>query len=171
MRGVHLPGVRLHIGDEFLEIVGGKVFPGRDDDRQSGDHADRLEIDLRPVGEVRIKRHRGSVRAHLPELDGVAVGAGAHGSDRAGGAAGAGDILDDELLPERAREVLGNDAANNVARSAGSERNDDRDRPVRIGFRPAGARETPGAGQRPEPDEEICGGQTSSRVRWRCPSA
>ena len=82
------------------------------------------------------------MRAHLPELDGVAVGAGAHGSDRAGGAAGAGDILDDELLPERAREVLGNDAANNVARSAGSERNYDRDRPVRIGFRPAGARES-----------------------------
>src|SRR6202011_5749505 len=99
-------------------------------------------IKLRSVGEVRIKRHRGSVRAHLPELDGVAVGAGAHGSDRAGGAAGAGDILDDELLPERAREIVSDDAANNVARSAGSERNDDRYRPVRTGLRPAGARES-----------------------------
>ena len=104
------------IGDEFLEVVGRKVLPRRDHDRQAGDHADRLEIDIRLVGEVRIERHRGSMRPHLTDLDGVAVGSGAHRSGRAGGAARPGDVLDDELLPERAREVLADDAANNVGR-------------------------------------------------------
>src|SRR5262249_26981717 len=44
-------------------------------------------------------------------------------------------ILDDELLPERAREVPTDDAANNVGRSTGSERNDHCDRPRRYSLR------------------------------------
>ena len=40
--------------------------------------------------------------SHLTDLDGVAVGTGAHCSGRAGGAAGSGDVLDDKLLAERA---------------------------------------------------------------------
>jgi hypothetical protein len=141
MRGIHLSGIRLHIADEFVEVVGRKVLPRRDHDRQAGDHSDRLEIDIRPVGEVRIERHRGSMRPHLTDLDGVAVGSGAHRSGRAGGATRPDHILDDELLPERAREVLTDDAANNVGRSAGSERNDHSDRPRRIGLRASDARD------------------------------
>jgi hypothetical protein len=124
-----------------LRSLAGKSFlPRRDHDRQAGDHSDRLEIDIRLVGEVRIERHRGSMRPHLTDLDGVAIGSGAHRSGRAGGATRPGHILDDELLPERAREVLTDDAANNVGRSAGSERNDHRDRPRRIGLRPCDPR-------------------------------
>src|SRR5260370_444013 len=79
------------------------------------------------------------MRPHLADLDGVAIGAGANRWGRAGGAAGPGDVLDDELLPEHAREVLTDDAANNVGCPAGSERNDHCDRPRRIGLRPRDA--------------------------------
>src|SRR5712691_5367074 len=78
---------------------------------------------------------------HLTDLDSVAVGAGAHRSGRAGCAAGPGDVLDDKLLPERAREVLTDDAGNDIARPAWSERNDHCDGPRRICLRPGDTRE------------------------------
>jgi hypothetical protein len=62
----------------------------------------------------------------------VAIGIGACGSRRACGAAGAGDIFNDELLSERARELVRDDAAGDVGRSAGGERYDYCDRTRRI---------------------------------------
>jgi hypothetical protein len=60
---------------------------------------------------------------------------GLHSTRGAGGAARADDILDDELLAERARHVLAEDAGNDVGRSACRKRHDDRDRPRRIDLR------------------------------------
>ena len=103
--------------------------------REARDEADRLEILGGLVGEVRIERDRSGVRAHLAHQDGVAVGIGAHRPGRAGGAAGAGDVLHDDLLAERARHVVGGDARGDVGRAAGRKRHDQRDRAGRIGLR------------------------------------
>ena len=128
MRLVELALIRLHIGDEFLEVVGRKLLLGGDDQRKRGHHADRLEIDIGLVGEIRIERDRGGMRAHLAHQDGVAVGIGAHRAGRADGAAGAGDVLDDDLLAQRVRHVIADDAGGDVGRASGRERHDQRDR-------------------------------------------
>ena len=65
------------------------------------DQADRLEVLGRVVFEIGIERGRGAVRAHVAHHDGVAVGRRLRAAGDAGGAAGAGDVLDDELLAER----------------------------------------------------------------------
>src|SRR5262249_27637003 len=100
------------------------------------DQADRCEVDIRLVGEVGIERDRGSVRPHVTHLYGVAVGVGAHRSDRAGGAASTHDVLVDELLTECARHMLANDAGNDIARPPGREWHDRGYGACRIGWPP-----------------------------------
>ena len=80
------------------------------------------------------------MRPRLALQDGVAVGVGAHHPGRADGSAGPNNVLDDKLLSERAREVLTDDADNEITRPAGGERNDDRDWPRRISLRPCDSR-------------------------------
>src|SRR5262249_46367344 len=63
---------------------------------------------------------------------GVAVGCGARGPRRGGGAAGPDHVLDDDRLPERAAHVVADDAGNDVRRPAGGKRHDQRDRALRI---------------------------------------
>ncbi len=55
------------------------------------------------------------------------------GHDFAGDiAARARTIVDDEGLAEQAAELVGDDARQDVARAAGREADDDRDRPFRV---------------------------------------
>ena len=75
------------------------------------------------------------MRAHVAERQRIAIGIGACGSRRACRAAGTGDVLDDELLPERARELVRDDASGDVGRSAGGERHDYRHRASGIALR------------------------------------
>src|SRR6185436_3357560 len=82
---------------------------------------DRLEILFRIVGEVRIERRRGGVRAHVADDNGGAVGRGARSAQRADRAAGANDILDHELLAEATGIDVGDDAAGDVGGAAGGE--------------------------------------------------
>src|SRR5499425_3744411 len=81
------------------------------------------------------------MRSSLPYLNGVAVGRGPHRPCRAGGSAGAYNVLDNELLTQRARHVLANDAGTHIGWTAGSEWNDDRDRACRIGLRTSQTRQ------------------------------
>jgi hypothetical protein len=129
--------VSLHIVHELLEVISGEVLLGRNDKRERRHLADRLEVLVRLVGEVRIERDGRGVRTHLAHQDGVAIGLGAHGAGRAGGAAGARHVLNDHLLAERARHVVGDDARGNVGRAARRERHDQRDRARRIGLGPS----------------------------------
>ena len=110
MRHVELALVRLGVGDELLQVVRRQILARSPADRLLGDQPDRLEVHVRLVGEVGVERDRGGVRAHVAERERVAVGIGARGAGRAGGAAGAADVLDDELLAERRETVLGDDA-------------------------------------------------------------
>ena len=135
MRHVQGLGVRPRIACEFLQVLGGKVLFSDDHHRKPGDHADRREIDFRVVGEAGIERDGRRVRSHIAQFKRVAIGVGTHRPYGAGGAAGPDGILDDELLPERARHVLAENPGNDIGRPAGGERHDDGDGPRRIGLR------------------------------------
>ena len=79
-----------------------------------------------------IDRTVGGVGAEVPADDGVAVGRGTVGAGGADGAAGAGDVFDDQRLAERDAHAFAEIADDGVGRPAGRERHDHRDRPVRI---------------------------------------
>ena len=100
-------------------------------DRLLHDQPDRLEVGVRLVGEVGIKRYRNRVGSQMPDLDGVTIRTGAHSPQRTGGAAGACDILHDNLLPERARHMIADDPGRDVARTPSRERRDHLDGPRR----------------------------------------
>jgi hypothetical protein len=70
----------------------------------------------------------------------VAVRRGAN--DRFGGdiAAGAGPVVDDELLAQPRRQPISHHAGDDVGRAAGGDLNDQAHRPCRIGLRPSEAR-------------------------------
>src|SRR5262249_11482650 len=110
------------------------------------------KVRIRLVGKVGVERDRGGVGSHVTHLDGVAVGGGARGSGRGGGAAGPDHVLDDDRLPERTAHVVADDAGNDVGRPAGGKRHDQRDRPLRkVGLRRSRARGQAerGGGNRP----------------------
>ena len=79
------------------------------------------------IGQLRIERDRGRMRAHVAGDRACSRRARALRAGRGGGAAGADDVLDHELLAERARHVLGDDARDDVGRPAGRERHDQGD--------------------------------------------
>ena len=96
------------------------------------------------------------------EGDRVAVGRRAERRRHADIAAGAGPVLDDELLPQVIRQVLADDARDDVVGAARRERDDPAHRPRRIGLR---ARDAGGDRQRGRAGGEtagICGGEVSS---------
>ena len=87
---VHLRFVRLHIGDELLEILGREILAREDQHRRSRDQPDRLEIVRRVIGEIRVECDGCRVGPHVAGHDGVAVRIGALGAGRPRSAAGAG---------------------------------------------------------------------------------
>ena len=87
----------------------------------------------RVVLEVGIERGGGGLRAHVADRDRVAVGRGLGDAGHARGAAGAADVLDHQLLAQRARHVLADDAGDDVGRPARGERHDHGDGLVGVG--------------------------------------
>ncbi len=65
--------VRLDVGDEFLEVLRQQILARQDQDRRAGEQSDRLEILLRVIGELGIKRHGSRVRAHVARDQRIAV--------------------------------------------------------------------------------------------------
>ncbi len=127
----HGVGVGLHVVDQLLERVRLEVLAGDDRHRHRGDEADRREVGLRVVGEIGVERRRRR-HADVVQQQRVAVGRGAGRLGGAEGAAGAADVLHDDLLAERLRHRLGDQPGHRVGRPAGGEGHDDRDRPGRI---------------------------------------
>jgi hypothetical protein len=76
------------------------------------------------------------MRAHVPHQDGITIGIGAHRAGRACRSTCTGNVLNHNLLAERAGHVLADDAGGNVGSPAGSKRNYHCNRPRRIGLRP-----------------------------------
>ena len=123
---VTLPGLALIQAISSLRLFAGSVLPADDHQRLGRDQADRLEV-LQQIDRQIVHRAAGDIGAPLADLHGVAVRRRARDADHAGGAAGAGRILDDHRLAEMRPHAFGHDARDRVGRSAGGERNQDRD--------------------------------------------
>ena len=93
---VHSSVVRLGVGNEFVEVVGWEAFIRGDRKRVYAHDADRGEIGIRVVRKIGLEHGRGGMGSHMPDLNGVAIGSGAHRTGRSGCAAGPCDILNDE---------------------------------------------------------------------------
>ena len=129
MRLFHALAVVLQIGYEFRQVLGRKILSCDDHGRRVRGEADRNEIALGIVFQVRREHRGGDVGAHAAREQGVAVrrrGRHARAPDRAAGAA---DILDDHGLAEDFPHLLGHDARDDVARPAGRKRHHHRDGP------------------------------------------
>ena len=128
--------VGFHVRQQLGQRAHGKIGM---DQQQVGDlhgERDRLEVLQRVVSdraeEMRIDRERPGI-AHQQR---VAIGRRLGHEGRADTAAGAGLVLDDEGLPERGAQPLGDRARIEVGAAAGRERHHDGDRSRRIGIRP-----------------------------------
>ena len=124
-----LAGVGLGVVDHLLEGLGTDGGMHREAGDEIADARDRHEA----VGVVRrlahVRQHgERRVGAHQ---EGVAVAGRLRGRLGADHAAGAGAVLDDELLPERLAELLRPGPADQVAAAARRVRNDELDRLVR----------------------------------------
>ena len=120
-----LAGVRLHPGDEVLEVVRRQPFLGDHQLRIDGQETDRVEILLQVV--VQFVDDAADMSVPLPDVDGVAVRLRACDTPDCNAAAGAADVLDHHRLAEMRAHAVGHDARNRVGRSAGRERHDQRD--------------------------------------------
>ncbi len=152
-----LPGLASGIGDELGNRFRGKRrihhhHVGRAHD--AGDRRDVAEeIEAEPIVERRVD---GVRRADHQQR--VAVGRRVH--DRFGGdvAAGAGAVLDDELLAEPVRQPLRHQPRHDVERAAGGEPDDYPHRPRWIRLRQTGARTAVSAAR--------AGGKTQETAAW-----
>src|SRR6516164_4598483 len=98
--------------------------------------SDRDEILFSVEPGLRIQRH-GYCHCRIVQQHRVAVGRGAGGAGGADRAAGAADVLDDDLLAERFRHAVLHDARDRIGRAAGRKRRHQRNRMARIGLRRA----------------------------------
>ena len=95
---------------------------------------DRFNITNEIEIKLGIERRVDSVRRR-DEKECVAVGGRPHDRLRGDIAAGARPVLDNELLTERLRQPLTDQAGDNVGRPASGKANNDAHRPRRIGLR------------------------------------
>jgi hypothetical protein len=131
--------VRPHIWDELSEVLRRKVLSRYDHDRCRNDQADWLKVNIRFVRKVWVGSDRGDVRPIIAHDDCVAIWTCTHCTDRASRATGSNYILNDDLLAERARHVIGDDTCTYVASSACGKWDDYSNWARRIGLRPRGA--------------------------------
>src|SRR3954453_1939033 len=85
--------------------------------RRGGDPPDRGEVLARVIANVGIEIRPDRERAGIAETDGVAGGIGLCERAGADSAAGAGAVVDDDLLAERLAELIA-DRTDDDARSA-----------------------------------------------------
>ena len=87
---------------------------------------------LEEIVRQRVDRAVDHMRAPVADAERVAVRCRFRDTADADRAGGAGDVFDDDVLPERAAHMLGHHAAHHVGRAAGGERHHHGDRPRRI---------------------------------------
>ena len=124
----NLPWIALHLRGEFLERLGREVVAHHEVERRAADQPDRFELERVVFDAGGIDGRRGGMAAHASDGQRVAVGAGLRTARAANGTAGAGDVLHDHALAERAAHMVGGDACQHVGRPARREHNDHIDR-------------------------------------------
>ena len=112
---------------------------------------ERREVLHRVVARLLQHEHVVAVRLVVAERDRLAVGLGLGDGARADGAGAARDVLDHDLLAERAGDVGGDDARDHVGRAAGRIGHDHLDRSGGLpGLREGGLHEGRGQQARAE---------------------
>ena len=143
--------MRLQPCDETLEVVRRHRLLGDDDLLAARHPCDRIEGRPQVVRQIE-GCAIDDVRAPVAADQRVAIGRGARDPADADASGGAGDVFDDDRLPERAPHPFGDDAGNEVGAAARRERHDHGDRPRRIGLS-GGARD---AAERGGDSTHIC---------------
>ena len=128
---LHLRLVGLGVGDELLQVAGGKIRARHQHQRLIHDQHHRREIGHGVVQRRLVERLVLGVRADVAEHELVAVGRRLRDAVRPGHAAGAADVFHDDGLVKLGAQAVGDDAGDGVGRSAGAERRNHGDRPVR----------------------------------------
>jgi hypothetical protein len=123
----YLPGSFFAMRDDVAERFRRKRWMRHDDHRRPGDQPDRRKILGKVVAGIGTEADAGQQHG-----DGVAVRRRLGGVAGADHAAGAAAILDHDLLAERVRKLLPDDAAHRVDAAAGRIGHDQRDRSGRI---------------------------------------
>src|SRR3954468_20694489 len=100
--------------------------------RRGGDPPDRGEVLAWIVADVGIEVWPDRQGAGVAKTDGVTVGIGFRQRAAADGAAGAGAVVDHDLLAERLAELVADRADDDGGAAARREWNDQRDRPLGI---------------------------------------
>jgi hypothetical protein len=125
--------------DQFVQVPRPHRFPCKKDKRNSYERRDRREI-IQYVVRKRIQSAVEYMRAHVPEVNRVAIGRRVNGAAETDASGRPGDIFDDNRLSKVLSHPLGDDAAEHISRAALGKRNDHGDRARRIGFRPRDVR-------------------------------
>ena len=121
---LHFIGIGLRVGDEFLEVLGRQILAHEKGDRNVGDQRDRREVGQRIIERLLVHRLALRLGADGAEEYGVAVRLGIGRTARAGHAARATDIFNNNGLAEQLAHLLRHDAAEHVGRAARGERDD-----------------------------------------------
>ena len=132
---IDLVGIGLRIRDQFSHALRGERRMHHQRIRRVADHADRRKILARIVAGVLVERGADRQRAGVTQQQRVAIGIALGdrlGTDRA---AGAGAVIDHDLLAEQFAHLVGNGATDDRGAAAGREWNDQRDGAGRIGLR------------------------------------
>src|SRR5262244_201729 len=155
---VDLARIGFRISDEFGEVVGWKCRIDVHHVGQSHYAGDRDavadEIKRKLLVEPRVN---SVVRAH--EGDCVAIGRRVERGLHADTAGRAGPVLNDKLLSQMIRQVVADDARDDVVGAAGRKRDDPAHRPRRIGLRPRDARDARQHGSACGKTEKISAGK------------
>ena len=123
----------FHQSDKLGDAVHRHILVHQQQRRRRGDQSERREILARIVADVLVEVRAGGQRRGIAEDNGIAVRSGMGDLARADRAAAAGiAALDHDLLAECGAHLVGDRARHDVVGAARRQRNDQRDRPVRI---------------------------------------
>ena len=137
---VDLIGIAFEISSELRKGCGRKRWRYDDDERRFGNPCDRRDVADEIEIEIAIERYVHRVGRDRQQ-DGVAVGLGFRDVFGADIGAGARPVLNDELLAEPLRQMLGGKTPDDVGAAAGRVRYDQLHWSRRVGLRPGGMRE------------------------------
>jgi len=116
---VDLAGRGLGGRDQFGDVIGREMWVGHHHVARRGHRAHRLEVFQRVEAGGLVKRRVDHIGAVGRQQQGVAIGLGPGGGRGADVAPGTRAVVDDELLAQRLRQLLGHDAGNRVIGAPG----------------------------------------------------
>jgi hypothetical protein len=131
---VQFPGMRLGVIDQLLDRAKRRIRRHQQDVLGGGDQHDGIEVLDRVELRARLQRHVDRERLRA-EMERVAVRRRLRRGGGADVAASARAVLDDDVLPPRLGELLGDDAAERVDGAAGGKRDQHAHGPLGIALR------------------------------------